>query len=270
MTRFLSTLLAGLLALSAMGGGAPRAVAQTPVATADPFLLPINLQVQRITDGNDFTYLRDASGAMAYVNGYLVDDGETTSPVPEPVADMYRDLQIEDMYVTYGILIPDDGEVPRYGIVVDIRLLTFPDHGTAEEMVRSSTDVLTQQAMDDPNASQEISALTDLPVHSEAIAGATGTDAAIDLRTGAQGLFRVPFTRYFAQSGTTVASVKVTSPDPAFNEAVARELLAAQIGCVEADTFCSPIPLPGGVDYAPEMPIASPAALTPAGRSSFR
>ncbi len=256
MKRFLSILLAGLIAFSAL-----PAVAQTPVATANPFALPANLRVLRIRAGNGFDYLRIRDGGLAYVNSDLVDDGLSRVPVPKWLETWYTDMRVLDQYMTYVMMVPEDVAITS-GVVIDIRLLTFPDDAHAAAAVPASFDVLLQQADEFPAASQEITKLPDPPDHYQAIIGVTGVDPGFNIRTGAQGEFVLPFTRFIAQEGNIVASVKVTSADQAFNDAVARELLSDQLACLTANEFCQPVPIPG-VPYQPGTPVASPVAVVP-------
>lgn len=262
MTRFLSTCLAALVLLSASG---LAAMAQTPVATADPFMLPINQLVLRIREGNGFRYVTDDSGVIAYDNGPLVTDGGSHPVVPESIAALYTDLGVQDLYYAFAALTSEDQAGVGNIVVVDIRLTTFPDAAGAARLVDSSLDLLVEQAETNPNASRDIAAITDLPDHDQAIMGATGTDPAGGIRPS---MFRDPFTRFIAQAGAVTASVKVASPDQAFNDAVARELLAAQLECLAAEGVCVPVPLPAGVSFTPGTPepLATPVTVTAPGR----
>lgn len=261
MKRFLSSCIVALMVVSMLP---TTGLAQTPAAAAtpDPFALPVNLRIIRIREGNGFDFARLGPGSLARVNQYLIDDGQILTETSPSLREWFTELRIEDMYISYVILAPEGEAAADAGITVDIRLITFPDGASAEAMVPASIDILNEQAEEDPNASQDISAMEDLPQHEQVITGVTGMDPSFDVQTGAQGLFRVPFTRFIAQDGTIVASVKVTSLDPAFNDAAARELLAAQLECLAADVFCDPVRLPGGIDYAPATPTASPVAVT--------
>lgn len=265
----LSHLVALVLVLLASGPVLP-AVAQTPVAspvaTADPFALPANLRILRVHAGNGFDFMRTDDGGLAYLSGDLVDDGLSTVPVPQWLETWYTDMQVRDHYFTYAVMVPEDAADTTV-IVIDIRLLSFPDHEAAAAAVPASFDVLLRQAEEDPAASQAIVRHPDPPAHAGAIIGVTGTDLAVNVTPGVQGAFvTLPFTRFIAQDGEMVASVKVISADESFNEAVARELLAAQLDCLAMNEFCVPVPLPGGVPFAPATPVASPVAAMPASR----
>lgn len=240
------------------------AAAQTPVAspvaTSDPFALPANLRILRIRGGNGFDYLRLEGGGLAYLNADLVDDGLSRIPVPQWLETWYTDMRVLDQYMTYVVMVPGDAATPT-GVIIDIRLLTFPDDAHAAAAVPASFDVLLRQADENSAASQGITMHPDPPTHDQAIIGVTGIDPGVNTRTGAQGGFVVPFTRFIAQEGNTVASVKVTSADEAFNDAVARELLSDQLTCLTANEFCQPVPVPAGVPYNPGTPLASPVAV---------
>jgi hypothetical protein len=112
-----------------------------------------------------------------------------------------------------------------------------------------------EQQVEGPKFAQDIVAIEDVPGHDEAIIGVTGTDVYYGVVTGDPAAFRAPFTRFIAQSGTTVASVKVTSLDPAFNDALARHLLTEQLACLATDSPCVPITLPSGMDFSPATPV---------------
>ncbi len=142
-------------------------------------------------------------------------------------------------------------------------MLTFPDDDHAAAAVPASFDVLLRQAEENPSASQGITKHPDPPDHDQAIIGVTGVDLGFNTRTGAQGEFLVPFTRFIAQEGNMVASIKVTSADEAFNDAVARELLSDQLACLMTNEFCQPVPIPAGITYQPGTPVASPVAVVP-------
>lgn len=261
MTRFLSLLLAGLMALSALAANAQTPVAW-PIVTEHPFQLPANLLVLRIRAGNGFDYLRLDGGGLAYLNADLVDNGLSRVPVPQWLETWYTDMRVMDQYMTYVVMVPGQTEAPT-GVIIDIGLLAFPDSAHAAAAVPASFDVLLRQANENQAASQEITRLPDPPAHDQAIIGVTGVDPSFNIRTGAQGEFTVPFTRFIAQQGAMVASVKVTSADETFNDAVARALLADQLACLTANEFCQPVPVPADVPYAPGTPIASPVAAVP-------
>lgn len=243
--------------------------AQTPVATPDPFALPVNLLVLRMREGNGYHYVRDQSGTLLYENGYLVRDGETATTVPPAFADLYEDHAVRDLYDAYTSMVPDEEMTePTIGIAIQVRLATVPDGDMAGRLVEASPAFFTRMSRAGDRFSQDITVMTDLPDHHEAITGFTGTDQYYGLVNGNAAL-RVPFARFIAQHGTMVASVKVTSPDPAFNDAIARELLSAQLACIEADQFCVPVPIPAGTPYEPGTPVASPAAVAPASRTAI-
>lgn len=273
MKRTLLSYLAALAVLLAAFGPVLPAMAQTPVAspaaTADPFALPANHRILRIRAGNGFDYLRLDGGGLAYLNGDLVDDGLSRVPVPQWLETWYTDMRVVDQYFTYVVMVPDDVAATT-GVIVDIRLLSFPDHDAAAAAVPATFDVLLRQAEENPTASQGITMHPEPPDHDQAIVGMTGIDLAFNLQTGAQGEFVVPFTRFIAQSGAMVASIKVTSADEAFNDAVARALLDAQLGCLAVNDFCQPVPLPTDVPFAPGTPVATPVAARPIRRSRLR
>lgn len=270
MKRTLLSRLAALAIICLASAPVLSATAQTPVAspiaTADPFALPANLRILRIHAGNGFDYLRLEDGRLAYVNGDLVDDGLSTVPVPQWLETWYTDMRVVDHYMAYVAMVSDASAASDV-IMIDIRLLSFPDHDAAAGAVPATYDVLLRQAEEDPRASQGIDMLPDLPENDGAIIGVTGTDPSLDPRTGAQSLFTVPFTRFIAQQGAIVASVKVASADAAFNDVVARELLATQLDCLMADELCPPVPIPADVTYEPGQPVATPAAARPMSRS---
>lgn len=237
---------------------------QTPVATPDPFALPVNLLVLRIREGNGYGYVRDQSGAPLYGNGYLVRDGEIATTVPPPFADFYEDHEVHNLYDAYTIMVQDEEITePSISIAVQVRLATVPDGDMAGRLVDASPAFFTHLSGAGDRFSQDIIVMTDLPDHDEAITGFTGTDQYDGLVNG-DAAFRMPFTRFIAQHGTIVASIKVTGPDPAFNDAVARELLAAQLACIAADQFCVPVPLPSNVPFEPGTPVTISTTLAPA------
>lgn len=258
MKRILLSFLVMLLA-----SGTVPAAAQTPVTgavPADPFALPANHLILRMTAGNGFDYLRLDGGALAYVNGDLVDEGLSRVPVPQWLETWYTDMRVVDLYFSYVVMVPEDPG-PLSAVIVDIRLLSFPDVDAAAAAVPGSFDVLQRQADEIPDASKEITLHPNPPGHDEAIIGVTGVDPSLNLATGALGEYQVPFSRFIAQDGAMVASIKVTSADAAFNDAVARELLAAQLACIAADAPCTPVSLPAGIDFMPATPVASPVAI---------
>jgi hypothetical protein len=270
MKRPLLSHLAALVIFLLASGPALPAMAQTPaaspVATADPFALPATHRILRIYAGNGFDFLRTDDGQLAYLSGDLVDDGLSTVPVPQWLEDWYTDMQVLDHYFTYAVMAPEDTVEPT-GIIVDIRLLSFPDHDAAGAAVPASFDLLMRQAEEDPSASQGITMHPDVPPHDGAIIGVTGSDLIFNVMPGVQGEFvTAPFTRFIAQDGAMVASVKVISPDESFNEAVAQELLAAQLDCLAVKGACAPVPLPAGIPFAPATPVASPVAVMPPAR----
>ena len=269
MKRTLLSHLAALVVICLACAPVFPATAQTPVATpaatADPFVLLANHRILRIRAGNGFDYLRLEGGGLAYLNGDLVDDGLSRVPVPQWLETWYTDMRVVDQYFTYVVMVPEDATVPT-AVIIDIRLLSFPDHDAAAAAVPATFDVLIRQAQENPTASQGITMHPDPPDHDQAIIGMTG----IDLSFNPQGGFVVPFTRFIAQEGAIVASIKVTSPDEGFNDAVARDLLTAQLACLAVNDFCQPVPLPTDVPFAPGTPVATPIAAGPVRRFRLR
>lgn len=254
MKRFLSTCLITFMVLSAFPG---RGMAsQTPVATPDPFTLPINLLIVRIAEGNGFAYMTDASGAPSYQNRYVVNDGKVLHDIPTALRTWYSMHNVQDLYMAVARVAPENQvtESNEIGVLIDVRVATFPDSGAAAGLVDDTFRFLSEQAQQDRDGVRDVTPIADLPAHGEAITGMTGTQA----HAGRQ----VPFTRIIAQHGTMVASVKIASLDEAFNDAVAREILSAQLACLSADTFCVPIQVPADADFTPGTPMASPVAVT--------
>lgn len=260
MKRTLLSHLTALVIICLASAPTLTAVAQTPAAsrtaTPDPFVLPANHRIVRIREGNGFEYLRLHQAGIAYADGDLVDEGLSTVPVPPSLEQWYTALQMEDMYFSYAIMVPEGENGVAGAIAVDIRLMSFEDGDAAGVMVPASVGVLIQQAGVSPTASRDLALIDDVPDHDEAIIGITGTDPAVDTRPPV----RAPFSRFIAQHGTIVASVKVSGADEALNDAVARELLAAQLACLEERGVCVPVPLPAGTADQPGTAVASPVA----------
>lgn len=263
MIRILPTILALLIALPAMHAAAQTPVA-TPAVTPDPFMLPVNHLVLRITEGNGFSYVRDATGGPYYDNIHIIDDGVFPDDLPAFLADIYTDVGMQDMYYMYVSLIPDAPFLQPRGlpITVEMRLITVADGDSAARLVEVYPDIL-RPPLTPGEPPAEITVIADPPAHDEAIVGVTGRDPYFDIDTGEPVGIEVPYARLIAQAGTIVASAKVTSTDPAFNDAVARQLLAAQLDCLTAEGVCVPIALPAGVPYEPAPPVASPVAIMP-------
>jgi hypothetical protein len=106
-----------------------------------------------------------------------------------------------------------------------------------------------------------------ISAHDPSVIEVTGLDASPNGASDSQEPASVPFTRLIAQRGAMVTTVKVTSADPAVNEAIARDLLAAQLGCLAAGNACVPVALPAGVEFPPGTPVASPVAMVHRGSS---
>lgn len=268
MPQYLATLVVLCLTATLMLPAGAQTPVASPAATSDPFALPANLRILRIRAGNGFDYLRLDGGGLAYLNADLVDDGLSRVPVPQWLETWYTDMGVMDQYMTYVIMVPEDATTPT-GVIIDIRLLTFPDDAHSAAAVPATFDVLLRQAEENPAASQGITMYPAPPDHDQAIIGVTGFDPGFNTQNGAQGEFVAPFTRFIAQEGNMVASIKVTSADEAFNDAIARELLSDQLACLTANEFCQPVPVPA-VPYQPGTPVASPVAVAPHERSTLR
>jgi len=252
MKRILSACLVLVLLVS---HGMPAA-AQTPVATPDPFALPVNHLLLRITEGNGYEYLIDETGVLVYGNVYLVRHGEIPEDIPPGLEDIYTRLGVQHIYYMYVVMMPEDraaDSAQDVGITIEMRLITLEDGDSAAELVALYPDIIA-------DAGEAPSMIPDPPEHDGAIVGVTGMEPYINLASGRPTDIEVPYARFIAQHGTTVASAKVSGLDPTFNDAVARELLSAQLGCLEANEFCVPMPLPGDIPYEPGTPVASPAA----------
>jgi hypothetical protein len=260
MKRMLSTFVLLIAFLFPVTSQAAGVWAQTPVATADPFTLPINQLILRITEGNGYAYARNPSGALVYENVYMVDDGVVDDDILPATRTWYEDHDVQDLYLAYVRLYPEEAKQDTSGVAIQIRLATLPDTGAAARLVPDALVLMFEQQFEGPTFAQDIAPIEDVPDHDEAIIGVTGTDVYYGVVTGEPTGFRAPFTRFIAQSGTTVASIKVTSLDPAFNDALARELLMEQMACLAVDTPCLPIPLPSGLELIPATPSPSPNA----------
>lgn len=262
MKRFLSTCLITFMVLSAFPG---RGMAsQTPVATPDPFTLPINLLIVRIAEGKGFAYMTDASGAPSYQNRYVVNDGKVLHDIPTALRTWYSMHNVQDLYMAVARVAPESrtAESNEIGVLIDMRVATFPDSGAATRIIDDSFRFRSEQSQQDRDGVRGLAPITNLPAHGEAITGMTGTQD----HAGRQ----VPFTRIIAQHGTMVTSVKITSLDEAFNDAVAREILSAQLACLAAETFCVPIQVPAGAGYVPGTPMASPVASSVSSRAASK
>lgn len=273
MKRLSHACLAALVVLLLAWGPATPVTAQTPVAspvaTPDPFTLPVNHLLLRIHEGNGWEYMTGPSGILMYVNDYAIRHGEVFGEMPPDLAEMYSELDTRHLYSMTVIVAPvgfPAGQDGQSGVMIETRLTTFADGDAAARLVHNSPDLLADQSPNVPGAGG-IEPIAEVPEHDEAIVGVTGMAPSVVLATGEQSGYPVPYTVYIAQHGTTVASVKVTSLDPTFNDVAARELLAAQLACVEANVFCQPVPIPADVPYEPATPVASPVAVRPVNRT---
>lgn|SRR5690606_1266729 len=238
-----------------LGSHGMLAAAQAPVARPDTFALPINLLVLRMSEGNGFDYVQNPSGSLVYENLYLVDDGVVHDDILSPTRDWYEDHDIQDIYLAYVRLSPEGTTNDSSGLAVQIRLATLPDAEAAARLVPDTLVQMFLQQFDGPSFAQDVISMQDVPLHDQAIIGVTGTDRYYGVISGDPAEFRAPFVRFIAQQGTMVASIKVTSLDPSFNDAVARELLSAQLECLREDQFCVPVPVPAGIPYDPMAPF---------------
>jgi hypothetical protein len=254
MKRVVSTWVLLLVLFSPFSGSSPGAVAQIPVATADPFALPINHRILRMTEGNGYAYATNLRGGLVYENVFIVNDGVVHEDILDTTRAWYEDHDIQDLYLTYTRMFPDDMKRDTSGIAIQIRLATLPDTDAAAQLVPDTLVLMFMQQREGPGFAQEIVSMEDVPDHDQAIIGVTGTDVYYGVVTGDPAGFRAPFTRFIAQSGTTVASIKVTSLDPLFNDTLARQLLAGQLECLAIDVPCVPTPLPTGMDFEPVLP----------------
>lgn len=270
MKRFLSISLTVIL-ISTFWVSDAQTNAQTPVATPDPFALPVNLLLLRIREGNGYEFMTNEAGQLDYDNTYLIRDGVMPRDIPPDLGDVYTELGLQDMYYMQVALSQEDAASSLDGqtsISVETRLTTLQDGESAARLVGIYPDLLADQAQDDDSGS--ISVMKDPPVHDQAIIGVTGIDRPSSLTTGEPTGVAMPYARFIAQHGATVASVKVSSLDVGFNDSVARELLTAQLGCIEADEFCVPVALPALADNpATASPVAVHAHLGPTTTGRF-
>jgi hypothetical protein len=249
MKRVVMVFLMIILTLSSLHGVA----GQTELRPSEAFSLPVNLRILRIRAGNGYVYGTDDSGGIAYRNRYIMDDGEMVSATRTALRVWYHHHGVQDLYISRAELVPEVAAPETLPVIVETRLSTHSTPVDAESMVSDYVDLSR-------GATRDLSPIRNPPEHHGAIVGMIGRGQLDDPIRGGPRRFERSFVRFVAQHDTLVLSVTVASPDPVFNEAVARELLVAQLACLEQNDMCVPLPLPATTETAPG---ASPVALAP-------